>query len=64
MADKNKEILTINTHKGFYRCNRLMYGVASSPAIWQGPRIENILSDILDITVFLDDKIAEREKKH
>lgn len=33
---------------------RLMYGIASAPAIWQR-EVENILQDILGVTVFLDD---------
>lgn len=45
---------TINTHKGLYRCSRLLYGVASAPAIWQR-EIENILADIPGVSVFLDD---------
>lgn len=32
VAEADKEILTF-THKGLFRCNRLMYGVASAPAI-------------------------------
>jgi len=58
LRKEDKEILTLNTSKGLYQCNRLMYGVASAPAIWQRT-IENILKNIPDITVFLDDiKIA------
>jgi len=54
LAEIDKEILTLNTHKGLYRSNRLMYGVASAPAIWQRT-IENILSRIPGIAIFLDD---------
>ena len=36
LVDENsKEFLTINTHKGLYRYNRLPYGVASAPGIFQ-----------------------------
>jgi len=54
LRDEDKEILTLNMSKDLYQCNRLMYGVASAPAIWQRT-IENILKNIPDITVFLDD---------
>jgi len=54
LAESDKEILTLNTHKGLYRCNRLMYGVAAAPAIWQRT-IENILNGIPGVAVFLDD---------
>ncbi|XP_011876481.1 PREDICTED: uncharacterized protein K02A2.6-like, partial [Vollenhovia emeryi] len=51
---EDQHLLTLNTHKGLYRCNRLMYGIASAPAIWQR-NIESILKDIPGVTVFLDD---------
>ena len=36
LVDENsKEFLTINTHKGLYRYNRLPYCVASAPGIFQ-----------------------------
>lgn len=49
-----RELLTLNTHKGLYKCSRLMYGVASAPAIWQR-EIENVLAGIPGVSVFLDD---------
>lgn len=65
LREEDKEILTLNTSKGLYQCNRLMYGVASASAIWQRT-IENILKDIPEVTVFLDDiKIASiNEERH
>ena len=34
LDDNSKSYLTINTHKGLYKYNRLVFGIASSPAIW------------------------------
>ncbi|XP_029176870.1 uncharacterized protein K02A2.6-like [Nylanderia fulva] len=61
VEETDREILTLSTHKGLFKCNRLMYGVASAPAIWQRT-IENILSGIPGVTVFLDDiRIAGKD---
>ncbi|XP_018371357.1 PREDICTED: uncharacterized protein K02A2.6-like [Trachymyrmex cornetzi] len=54
VREEDQEYLTLNTHRGLYRPTRLMYGIASAPAIWQR-EIENILKDIPGVTVFLDD---------
>ncbi|XP_062541905.1 uncharacterized protein K02A2.6-like [Armigeres subalbatus] len=54
VAPDDREILTLSTHRGLYRPNRLMYGVASAPAIWQR-QIEVILQGIEGVRVFLDD---------
>lgn len=56
---ENQEMLTLNTHRGLYKCTRLLYGIASAPAIWQR-EIENVLKDIPGVAVFLDDiKISD-----
>lgn len=58
---EDQHLLTLNIHKGLYRCNHLMYGIASTTAIWQRT-IENILKDIPGVTVFLDDiRIAGKD---
>ena len=40
LTEKSKPLLTINTHKGLYEYQRLNYGVASAPAIFQEVDIE------------------------
>lgn len=54
VEEGDREILTLSTHKGLYRPTRLMYGIASAPAIWQR-FIEQVLDGIPGVTVFLDD---------
>nr|XP_029711531.1 uncharacterized protein K02A2.6-like [Aedes albopictus] len=54
VAPEDREIPTLSTHRGLYRPNRLMYGVASAPAIWQR-QMEVILQGIEGVSVFLDD---------
>ena len=54
LAEDSKEFLTINTHKGLYKFNRLPFGVASAPAIFQRS-METLLRDLPGISVYLDD---------
>jgi hypothetical protein len=35
MEEESKKFLTINTHKGLFQYNWLVFGVASAPAMWQ-----------------------------
>ncbi|KAK9736597.1 Reverse transcriptase (RNA-dependent DNA polymerase) [Popillia japonica] len=51
---EDKKYLTLSTPKGLYRSTRLVYGIASAPAIWQR-EFKNILKDIPGVSVFLDD---------
>lgn len=51
---EDRLLRTLNTHKGSYQCNRLLYGIASAPAIWHREE-ENILRKLRGGTVFLDD---------
>lgn len=54
LDEESKEIVTINTHKGLYKVNRLPFGVASAPSLFQ--RImENVLQGLLGVSVYLDD---------
>ena len=54
LSDDAKKFTTIATHKGLYRYNRLPFGVASAPAIFQRT-METILQGIPQVTVYLDD---------
>ena len=58
--DDSKELLTINTHRGLYRYNRLLYGVSSAPAIWQRT-MDQILQGIPGVQCILDDMVITGE---
>lgn len=54
--DDSKKYTVINTHRGLFQYNRLVYGLSSSVGIFQ--RImTNLLSNIPNVQVFLDDVI-------
>ena len=54
LEEESKVYLTINTPKGLYRYNRLAFGIASAPAIFQRA-IETILQGIPGTLVYQDD---------
>ncbi|XP_049332430.1 uncharacterized protein K02A2.6-like [Astyanax mexicanus] len=56
VEESSKKFLIINTHKGLYRYNRLVFGVASAPAIWQRA-MDQVLQDIPGTQCYLDDII-------
>ncbi len=55
--EATRELLTINTHQGLYQYNRLPFGVASAPAIFQRT-MEQITSGLPGVGVYLDDIIV------
>ncbi|XP_052259085.1 uncharacterized protein K02A2.6-like [Dreissena polymorpha] len=58
--DETMELLTINTHRGLYRYNRMLYGVSSAPAIWQRT-MDQILQGIPGVQCMLDDMVITGE---
>ena len=57
MDDESKSLLTLNTHKGLYRLNRLAFGIASAPAMWQRV-MDQLLSGIPKTKCIIDDIIV------
>ena len=56
MEEESKKFLTINTHKGLFQYNWLVFGVASAPAMWQ-QAMDQILEGIPHVQCILDDMI-------
>ena len=54
LDDKSAELVTINTHKGLFKYNRLPFGVASAPAIFQRC-MESLFQGCKGVSVYLDD---------
>lgn len=57
MDAESKKFLTINTHKGLFQYNRLVFGIASAPAVWQRA-IDQVLQGIPGTQCYLDDIIV------
>ncbi|KAL5467316.1 hypothetical protein EMCRGX_G031528 [Ephydatia muelleri] len=65
LDEKSKEYVTITTHKGLFRYNRMPFGVASAPAIFQRT-MERILQGIPHVHVYIDNILVadSTEKEH
>jgi hypothetical protein len=65
LEDSSKPLTTITTHKGLYRFNRLPYGIASAPAIFQRT-MESLLQNIPQVVVYIDDILitGKTNKEH
>ena len=51
---ESKQYLTINTHQGLYEYNRLPFGVASAPAIFQ-KLMDTVLQGVSGVICYIDD---------
>ena len=54
LDEQSQGLLTINTHRGLYRYNRLAFGVSPAPAIFQA-KLEQILQGLDHVKCRLDD---------
>ena len=61
----SRKYVTISTHKGLYQYNRLPFGVASAPAVFQ-EIMEKVLQGIPGVVVYLDDILVtgRTEEEH
>jgi transposase InsO family protein len=56
LDDESKQLMVINTHKGLFRYNRLPFGVASAPSIFQ-QIMDQMLAGLNGTVCYLDDII-------
>ena len=61
----SRKYATINTHKGLYQYQRLPFGIASAPAVFQ-EIMEKILQGIPGVVVYIDDILVsgKNEEEH
>ena len=57
LDEASKQLTTINTSKGLYVFNRLVFGITSSPAIWQ-KTIDQVLKGLQGVLCNQDDMIV------
>ena len=65
LEEESKKFVCINTHKGLYAYNRLPFGVASAPSIFQRT-MEGILQGIDHVSIYIDDILitGRSEREH
>ena len=54
LDEESSKLVTINTHQGFYQYTRLLFGVASAPAVFQHA-MDTIIQGISGVISYLDD---------
>ena len=57
LDEKSKELVTINTHKGLFQYNRLLFGVPSTPAVFQRC-MESLFQGCKGVSIYLDDLLV------
>ena len=65
LDEESKAYVTVSTHRGLFRYNRLPFGVSSAPAVFQRT-METLLGDIPKVSVYIDDLLVsgESEEEH
>jgi len=65
LSEDSKEYLTVNTHKGLFKYQRLAYGISTAPSIFQNV-MDQVLSGLDHVTCYLDDILiaSSNQEKH
>ena len=65
LEPESRKFVTINTHRGLYRYNRLPFGVASAPAMFQ-QAMEKVLQGLPMVVCYIDDLLVtgRNEEEH
>lgn len=62
LDEESKKLVTIATHKGLFKFNRLSYGVSSAPGLFQR-EMEKVLNDLEGVVVYFDDVVVSGKDK-
>ena len=62
VGEKCEELLTINTHRGLYKINRLQYGIKVAPTIFQKV-MDTMLAELDFATAYLDDILIKSKNR-
>ncbi|KFD65086.1 hypothetical protein M514_22803 [Trichuris suis] len=57
VSEESRELLTLNTHRGLYRYNRLPFGVKTAPGIFQ-QIMDTLIAGLHGVVAYLDDVIV------
>lgn len=60
LDESSRNFTVINTHRGLFKYNRLVYGLSSSPGIFQ-KFMENLFKDVPDVIIFYDDILIKNK---
>ena len=65
LEEDSHQFVTKSSHKRLYRYNRLLFGIASTPAIFQ-QTMKKILQGVPCVTVYIDDILitSHNDKLH
>jgi len=63
LDEKSKELVTINTHKGLFQYNRLPFGFAFPPAVFQ-QCMESLFQGCKGVSFYLDDLLVMGSTMH
>lgn len=61
LDEASSGLCVINTHRGLFRYNRLPFGIASAPAIFQR-KIDAVLGGLPGVQAYLDDVLVSGGK--